>query len=84
VSISKAAASCGAPKSGLVGQETADGVGDGVGLGKDGVFELGLVGAESVGGGDAFYRGIQLVEEFFGDASEMPSRSRAAAATSAR
>ena len=39
-----------------------------LGLGEDDVFEFGLVGAESVHGGDALDRGVEFVEKFVGDA----------------
>ncbi len=44
-----------------------DGVGDGVGLRKDCVFELGLVGAEGVGSGNTFNGRVQLIEKFLSD-----------------
>src|SRR5260370_26656331 len=39
-----------------------------LGLRKDNIFELWLVGAESVHGGDALDGGVQFVEKFVGDA----------------
>ena len=38
------------------------------GLRQDDVFERGIVGAEGVHGGDAFYRGVEFFKEFIGDA----------------
>src|SRR5208283_164137 len=42
--------------------------GEVVGLGEDGVLELGVVGAKGVPGGDTHDGGVQLGEEFFGNA----------------
>jgi hypothetical protein len=52
----------------LVFQELLNGGGEMFGLRKDYVFELGVIGAEGVHGGHALHWGIQLVEEFFGNA----------------
>src|ERR1700722_6266242 len=49
-------------------EDVFDGGDDGFGLGEDDVFELGLVGAERVHGGDALYGGVELVEKLFADA----------------
>src|ERR1700722_15671562 len=53
---------------GLIVEDVFDGGDDGFGLGEDDVFELGLVGAEGVHGGDALYGGVELVEKLFADA----------------
>ena len=52
----------------LVLEELLDCGGQVLGLGQDYVFELGLVGAERVHGGDALYRGVELVKELLADA----------------
>jgi hypothetical protein len=46
----------------LVLQEATDGGEDVIGLGQDFVFELGLIGAESVHGGDAANGSIEITE----------------------
>src|SRR5208282_5416838 len=51
----------------LIGEQVADGGGKVVGLGEDGIFEMRVVSAESVTGGDAFDGSIEIGEEFFGD-----------------
>src|SRR5712664_2384811 len=52
----------------LVFEELFDGRDDVLGLRKDNIFELRLVGAEGVHGGDAFDRRIELLEKLVGDA----------------
>lgn len=42
--------------------EFEDGVVDIVGLGEDDVFQYGMVGDEGVHGGEALYRGVEVVE----------------------
>ncbi len=46
----------------LEGGQVADGADDVFGLGKDCVFEFGLVGAEGIGGGDAADGGVEVSE----------------------
>src|SRR5580704_16160378 len=49
-------------------EDVFDGGDDSFGLGEDDVFELRLVGAEGVHGGDALDWGVELGEELFADA----------------
>src|SRR5580704_10151014 len=49
-------------------EDVFDGGDDSFGLGEDDVFELRLVGAEGVHGGDALNRGVEFGEQLFADA----------------
>ena len=49
-------------------RQVPHGAEDVAGLREDCVFEERLIGDECVGGGDALYRGIEMMEELVGDA----------------
>src|SRR5260370_16631096 len=66
--VSSANFSVGAQAIALVVQKLAHRRKNMLGLRKDNIFELWLVGAESVHGGDALDGGVQFVEKFVGDA----------------
>ena len=52
----------------LESEQFADGGKDVFGLGEDFIFEFGLVGAESVHGGDTAHWSVEILKQLIGDA----------------